>query len=249
VRTAIATVRPRKFWTSLRPDHPSSPRRLLWYWAIANGLTIAVAGLWYWAERVAMRPTRSQSLLFWQESGFQTQLHGWDFGASTSAYYVRLTLAGITFHFTGLSELLRWIVGLLLLYDLMLLALLMIFQGSMRLAKVRPIHVVRCLVYSADTVIWIGAAIVLMTFASVAIRLPQGIEHVWADGPLLAGAYFLYAALSLPILYWGVTSWRMYVAYKRYLQFRHALSTTLIVQFMLLLLGTTIFAVWFSFRT
>jgi hypothetical protein len=74
-------------------------------------------------------------------------------------------------------------------------------------------------------------------------------QHVWADGPLLAGAYFLYAALSLPILYWGVTSWRMYVAYKRYLQFRHALSTTLIVQFMLLLLGTTIFAVWFSFRT
>src|SRR5438046_8256562 len=39
---------------------------------------------------------------------------------------------------------------------------LMIFRLSMRRARVRSIHVLRCVIYSFDSVLWLGALMILL---------------------------------------------------------------------------------------
>jgi len=102
---------------------------------------------------------------------------------------------------------------------------LLVFQQSMRRAKLRPAHVLRCTIYCADASIWCLLAVLA-----------------------LAIVHAMYCVLARPsatsgIFRWQIIEWlgmllailridRLAVAYKRYLHFRHPLATVLLSQVM-----------------
>ena len=93
---------------------------------------------------------------------------------------------------------------------------MMIFQWSMMKARVRPMHVVRCVIYSADVIFWIDLAIAFGLIMSGIARISGGPE--FSPDPVL-----IYAILAL--CGWLVFVYRFSTALRRYLQFDHPKST------------------------
>jgi hypothetical protein len=121
------------------------------------------------------------------------------------------------------------LLGAYLAWPWMTLATLLIFQHSMRRAKVRAVHVMRCAIYSCD-VFWLGTILAL----GAVIGMPL---MYWLRNALIGmvGYYFslqLYVAVIFAI--W--CGWRLWVAYRKYLQFPHALATVAASQLIVVLI-------------
>ena len=65
----------------------------------------------------------------------------------------------------GYMYMLWWVWGCL--WPWLTFLSLMVFRISMRRARVKSVHVLRCVLYSADGVIWAGMALVLRRFFRV----------------------------------------------------------------------------------
>ncbi len=91
---------------------------------------------------------------------------------------------------------------------------LLIFRWSMRRARVKPVHVLRCVVYSLDVGLWVGLAVVIATVSTIVVT-------PWAtfNQGLTAGLVMLSLATALVAVY------RLWVAYRKYLQFDHPFLT------------------------
>jgi hypothetical protein len=126
--TLLASARPFKFWSTIRPTLGLRPGRLCLYWLTVTFLSLApwIAGylflvMWHqqlWASRVSPR----------------------------SSYYVLVSAMRIDHWF---------VMGGLVLWPALALGVLMIFQQSMRRASIKPSHMMRCCIYSGDVVLWL----------------------------------------------------------------------------------------------
>jgi hypothetical protein len=103
---------------------------------------------------------------------------------------------------------------------------LMIFRASMRRAKVRPGHVRRCVLYSADVFLWAG----LYVFALTAIAMMS-----WMSSGTTRMHHHL-AIASLPIG-WGLATHRLGRAYSQYLRFDRPWATVIASQVIVALLA------------
>jgi hypothetical protein len=109
------------------------------------------------------------------------------------------------------------------------LAALLVFQASMRRARVRSTHVLRCVLYSADTLLWLAVPVGLVMLL------------IWGPGawpprnPLDALSGFVAAAL------WLLLTFRLSTAYALYLRFDHALVTVLASQ---VIVGLAYWKLW-----
>jgi hypothetical protein len=105
---------------------------------------------------------------------------------------------------------------------------LMVFQQSMRRSRIKNSHVARCAVYSGDVVLW---------YALVAVA---GIFWLGTN-PRSSQTEQLLALLSLGALVMaGVNGLRLWIAYSRYMKFRHALAAVFASQIMV---GLSILAI------
>ena len=102
---------------------------------------------------------------------------------------------------------------------------MMIFQFSMRRARVRPIHALRCVFYSADVLVWVNL-VLTVTLAGILYFDIAGSNLPWSDQYgeslwelLLLAAFFVFNI-------------RMVVAARRYLRFDHAVATVMVTQVM-----------------
>jgi len=231
-KTLFASLRPRRFWTSVRPIHDVVPRRLLIYWIICclPVLLIPLSDSIFTMTRVAnmnvaMRasypPSRpplysAQTRQNFLDSNhplppdprFFRQVFGRHLG------FVRVFLPSLLMQ-GGWLAFWPWLTFLALL----------VFQQSMRRAKVRPAHVLRCTIYCADANIWyllavLALAIVQAIYFAVTTRNPYTGIFRWE---LIEWLGMLLAILRID---------RLAVAYKRYLHFRHPLATVLLSQVM-----------------
>ena len=100
------------------------------------------------------------------------------------------------------------------------LVTLMIFRASMRKAKVRPGHVMRCTIYSAD-------ALPMLVAVLLAGMLPFLNRVFRTYSPDLLEQRLWWLAL---VILWGTCSWRLIRAYELYLKFDHAWGVVLAVQ-------------------
>jgi hypothetical protein len=216
VKTLAGGLRPKAFWTGLNPRMPSRPLRLALYWVVCMAsLALGAAG-WFaaaWADQ-----QRSDL------GGYRQVFHV----SSLPRYSWRSTRdVGLE---TILRGLLRASAGCALWCLATLLALL-IFQASMRRAKVRLIHIVRCVVYSLDLIAWAGPMLLLAGLLDAAFVL----SGVWLGPSYLAHAGML-LLLAAPV----VACFRLARGYRHYLGFRHAAGVAVAVQVIVVLLAVVL---------
>ena len=249
LQTLLAGLRPGRFWRTLFPTQPSRPGRLVLYWMVA-GVIPCVLPLALFVLRAApaaeteLRNYRALLLggtMYWAE-GQREQIV-----AQHGSYQAFVDVAApeptawtvvpylVTNYVTART--LTLLGALWLLWPWATFAVLMIFQASMRRARVRSIHVLRCVLYTADTALWAGAA----TVAFCA-------WDVWQQGLVSTGGFrgglYHQAALLVTIVAFILCTWRLAAAYRHYLRFDHAFATALASQIILLLAAACIAVNW-----
>ena len=195
LRTLWAGLRPARFWRSLSPAQPSFPGRLAKYVAAVLAL-MAVTGPLAVVIYLATMLQMSQVTLRWRSAWDVA----WDSVASSlltiGAYYV------------------LWAAGTF--------GALLVFRISMRRARIRPVHVARCVVYSFDAGLWATLLVLAAALAGIATMMVTGAR---GPGPIVAGL-----TVSVPYVLFGVVFYRLTAAYRHYLRFDRPFLTILASQ-------------------
>lgn len=156
-------------------------------------------------------------------------------------YRLRWMLADPNSTFRFLLDALRWREVHLIVGASLLLALspwftflaLMLFQQSMRRSRIKASQVMRCTIYCGDVVAWYTAgAVIAITWLGTRPRPGQTEQLVL----LLVCGVLLAAVLNTA---------RLWIAYARYLRFKHALATVVAAQ---LIVGMTLLTI-FTYAT
>jgi hypothetical protein len=255
VRTVIGGMRPGKFWTVLRPTHAVKRGRMVRYWMILAGLLVLgpmmmiVHQGWESAQDLTLSRARwvahmkkssgpkdlERIVLAWGsvENYVDTQVPKvW----SRDFAMIVLDRSASALNWGGMGDH-RWsralrgaaLLGTYLAWPWMTLATLLIFRWSMRRAKILPVHVMRCAVYACDQ-FWIGV--------TVAMGLVMWLPWRWMqDNPLAEVlGYSLFLQMFSAALFGMWCMWRLLVAYRKYLQFPHALATVAASQLIVVLI-------------
>ena len=238
-KTVLGGLRPGRFWRRLHPTQPSHPRRLVQYWGLSIGFYLICLAGWYVAalthdaaktaaRNAAQRASETTFLSSPQGAAVRRRIVQ-DFG-SVQAY---LNRAYPTSTRQVIRRRLQQELGLHAAFLVVLtpvvwpwltFAALMVFQISMRRARVRAVHVLRCALYSSDAVLWMGLAMVPVAGARFVLTGSPSPSDEMVLG--LAG---LCLALGLLVVV------RLVMAYKHYLRFDHPLATVLASQIIVLL--------------
>ena len=211
-RTATGLLRPSKFWSSLRPTQPSRPGRLVGYWVIAMAVTLLGAAAPYLAEGIAIN-------VAWNRVRLVPSVRGYSYGKPTAPSRDLFDPQGFSsaWRQIGPGFLAVWILACA--WPWLTFLTLMIFRMSMRRAKVFPVHVLRCVLYSGDTFMWAGLAVLVLSVLMSA-GATEGI----------GGRELLHATAVIVLATAVVVVWRLAAAYKLYLQFDHPVATVLAAQ-------------------
>jgi hypothetical protein len=113
-------------------------------------------------------------------------------------------------------------------------ASLMMFQMSMRRAKVRTAHVLRCAIYTGGTWFWASLAV---GASSLIMLLLSGLSP-------FAAAVVREVLLTISLVVFLAITYQLAVAYRRYLRFPHAVATVLAAQFVAMLALVTFLQVF-----
>ncbi|HEX4795336.1 MAG TPA: hypothetical protein VH370_16185 [Humisphaera sp.] len=174
---------------------------------------VRVRWLWIYFAIVMFVPLGAASLTVWR-----TDPHA--YFHYTYAFGLDLRPAGV------------YLAAAILFWPLATVVALSIFRMSMQMAKLRSVHSLRCVIYSADIVFWMGIALLLAeglleaaSHSSYAILVPS-------DFYLL-----LLMALCIPIFIW-----RLGRAYQLYLKLDKPFLTVLATQVIVFLALTAIVA-------
>lgn len=229
------------FWKSISPTLSGSRRRLLLYVLLYMTPCILVVG--YTGVTQAMR---YEAMAVSDRARMATSL-----SAPANARWAKAEVAkygsvqGVVDAYCppwwrgrGLVVLLRelCIVGGLLLAPAGTLLGMMIFQASMRRARIKQVHVLRCVVYSYDVLLIVGLVALTITVMAVwfrwSIRQPVLL-------PSVGNLAYNYRPMGATLYEYGlwvvlvVAGWRLGRAYHYYLRFDHpywmAYSVQLIV--------------------
>ena len=251
LRTLLGSLRPRKFWRTLFPTQPSVPRRLLLYWClVASVVALPFLGLvgyriYKLDEQLRARRAMHTRGMTPQFAAMITAQHG-----SVQAWmdqYMPLFPSRAYFRFSNIGG---WfdvgeyfqVAAFALLWPWMTFASLLVFRASMRRARVRPVHVLRCAIYSADAAVLAALLVGVTWFFSG----PWFASGGWYWG----GNWWSFGgntgvAIALGVMF-GILTYRLWIAYRRYLRFDHALATALASQIMIGLLTIKLMADFYS---
>jgi hypothetical protein len=251
IRTAIGTLTPGKFWSSLRADQAVRTGRLLAYWCVCNLIPLLLGVGWLVADRMNLAAAQASAVRATPSPWLGRRYTTRSFVPTTSFVSYSYRHRGPHFAVIDLTSGQDYPVGAFLwsclanvLFSGLLFVGLMGFQASMKLARIKPIHVLRCVVYSTDAIFWVGMLLMVALATAIVWRqiLPPPIfQFRILDGELLDTLLPL-----LPVIYALIASWRLSVAYSRYLQFRHPVATVLSVQFILLLIALIVRSVVYT---
>ena len=238
-RTAVAGLRPNAFWKQLFPTQPSRPRRLVWYWFLAALPLLTMylvaglaAGIPIAQRSAADRAAHAAGTLTMSRYDILNYPSTEAFLEATAPVPPSRTFFRAVLHHPVMYRLvvasLSW-----LLWPWLTFAALMIFQVSMRRARVKVIHVLRCALYAGDLVLWAALAIPLIVAGAAWSTWTGGYGWEW----WIAIPVRL-LQLSLIVLYIR----RLIVAYSEYLRFDHAAATVLASQVIAYLLWLVVLA-------
>lgn len=240
VQTMIGSLKPRRFWTILHPQQASRPGRMVAYWVLNLLLVLvpsAVMAAPYFTDYYRYTTASRTNFLNGMKSGPSQRQITQQFGSvekyadlvvprpfgltavrrilSRASPYLYLIAAGFAY--------LLWPWCGVLLFAL--------YRQSMRRARIRPGHVLRCLIYSADGTILLLAGVLPMAFMFAVYyfhlnRLPPSFT--------VYGWLRIVGFVAVPLV-WLASTYRMIVAYRRYLQFPHAAAVVIVTEVILFL--------------
>lgn len=234
LRTAVGGLVPWKFWRSLRPEQPSNLRRLVLYWLVsAMCIPIVYAGLFamycaviaphHRAVRAAMTanlvtPAGQQAIRNFGSA--QTFLDYYAPVPPSRAFFRRVWVdltEGVDS--PGRSALI--LMPLFFAWPWVTAMALMIFQSTMRRARVRTAHVLRCCLYSLDVGLWFAlvAGICIVGTLVDAYFLASNLRMLSA-----AGIAIICSAVCLTLL----ALVRLILAYRLYMRLPQAVATVLL---------------------
>jgi hypothetical protein len=229
-RTVLGGLRPGRFWRTLRPTQRSYTGRLLLYGTVVMLLYLGLA-----ETGISRFPVH----LYYQIQGNRNDQASllWRLPASAGARIIReygtLQNYAESMYPTHVNAVLvvqawRWFdvrrPGVAwLAWPLATLATLLIFRVSMRRARVKVVHVLRCVVYSFDVLLWVTLVAMLMDWLEV---MPVPYQVLQA---LRNAAGWAWLAIVAVVIY------RLTVAYRLYLRFDHPAATVLATQVICLL--------------
>lgn len=234
-RSLVGGLRPGRFWRELHPAQASRPGRLALYAVLcaATLLITVIAGVGLTAYRIEAEfaQERARSATAWRKQPGVIRLPGGGFRLRTAAEIQQMIDASwpplgsaAFFRHVRRDHEVRW-AGLaaltLLAWPVLTLATLMIFHQSMAAARVRPIHVARCVVYSADVLVWAGLGLLVLLAADVAFN---GAARAGFESASSTVARLLWLATFL------IAAWRLAVAYRLYLRMDRPFLTILAAQ-------------------
>ena len=208
-RTLVAGLRPRRFWTSLHPTQPSRPGRLALY-----ALLVVLVGA---VPPMAVR--FGHAMAWWRA-----------FLPSTSFPWTRapfLSSGGAleaSFRFSG-AESVATAFAYFALWGVTTCGALLVFRISMRRARIRPVHVARCVVYSFDAIFWAGAILFVAAATTLLLDLlgaGYGPFVMIEYAPAWLGILTFLLVLHVP--------YRLCAAYRLYLRFDRPVLTVLASQ-------------------
>ncbi len=245
-QTLLGGLRPGRFWRTLFPTQPSRPRRLLVYWLLMAFSCIGVLALQLTRTIVAFDADRASEqrgvIADFPSYDAKTKAlllarHGSVTAAASDAYprwpswrFVR-QLPNAHLPQNLMIGTIIWIA-----WPWVTLAGLMIFQASMRRARVRPIHVLRCVIYAADVAVYWSMTVMAVLVWDMTQRGMIG--RPWGVVPSAKLIPPLTAAALL------LATWRLGAAYEHYLRFDHAWATAMAVQIMVSLLIAKLVLDW-----
>ena len=233
LKTLAGGFRPHRFWTSLDANHRAYPRRVVAYWLIGVLFTLATGfGVHYgteawtlWERHANVRQGMLARLAGPGGQAFAQQVT-MNYGTMTKFLDLNYPVPPSKRFFQqvwGWSRVRTLPLKMTLMFlswPLATYAVLMIFQTSMRRARVRPIHVLRCAVYSGDVAIWLGPILLL---SLLVITGRGGFTYRTVAETILIAAMML----------WAVATYRLVVAYHHYLRFDRPAAVVLASQLIL----------------
>ena len=245
-QTLLGGLRPGRFWRTLFPTQPSRPRRLVLYWLIVALACVGVLSVQlmrtavaadvdhaaqqqaaiaafrnYDARFRALALAQHGTVQAWASASYPRWPDWWFLRNLPRAHLVQNLMIGV----------ILWVC-----WPWVTLAGLMIFQASMRRARVRPIHVLRCVIYTCDiALLW---ALVMVAILAWDVSQSGLIGRAWGVVP---SAKLIPAFTAGALL---LATWRLAAAYKHYLRFDHAWATAISVQVMVALLLAKLVVDW-----
>lgn len=236
--------RPRRFWRDVSPANPVRLGRLILYWALANGplilapiviFTVTFVGHLHdqRAERARWRPDPASPRRFFitYAIGFTDYASASDLRAMYPSPVSRDFLSQVWTD--GWGSYRPSVYGsalIIILWPALTYIGLLLFRASMRRAQVDRRHVLRAVIYSCDFSLTLAIVVVMMI---IAIQMNIGDVRGWLrDRPVHAAAPLAGVVLCCA----AVTTYRLGLAYARYLRFDRPFLTVASVQAIVVLL-------------
>ncbi len=244
-RTAAGGLLPWRFWRSLRPEQPSNLRRLFAYWLItACGFLVLPAAIYAMScittnkSNITMRgimAARANDPVFAKSI---VEAHG-----SLQAFLdlfapVAPSRPFFAYVWRGLHD--RYSFDVVIALILCVIALpwvvalsLMLFQATMRRARVRGAHVLRCCLYSFDNGWWFG----LLLIGLFGLGFLEMVRMPAVPGLVTALPHLVLVAAGVMLL---AGCAKLLFAYWLYMRFPHAIPTVILALLLAFLLLATI---------
>jgi hypothetical protein len=208
-RTLTGGLAPAGFWSTLYPTQPSRPRRLLAYWGLTALPLAAAVAAHAWLNVTGMI------------AGLRLR------GTPPASPWRTVIWVASYDRYAGATEL----TGLMCLtWPWLTLAALLVFQVSLRRARLRPTHVLRCVLYSGDVAFWLALLVALVA------------AYMWAGSTWPPPTPFGVAWPLVPAAVVLLVNYRLLTAYRRYLRFDHAAATVAASQVMV---GLVYWKLWY----
>lgn len=211
-RTVAGTMRPRRFWRELQPQQPSRMRRLIIYASICSLTFVAIFASLFIVTAVSQREKLVAMIQRYSLSSATVR------ALANRPWYDDWYEVLVDSSTLGLA-------AYSLLIPAIVLVVLFVFQVSMRRIGIKHQHVLRCVIYSYDVLLWlISLAALYMLWLTISAGWPPATVVVPRHLLLLPPAMVLIGA------------YRMWIAYRVYLRFPHALATIASVHLIVILI-------------
>jgi hypothetical protein len=218
-KTAWGSLMPGTFWGSLHPAMPSKPRRLLGYWiCVAAMAVLPVLARWaIWTYNVAVGgyPFLGGSRIFAQFP--RRSLMPFPLGFSLlKPRPWSLEFLRAFFSYDRSDRNLGIITAMFLLWPWLTLLSLLVFSQTMRRVRTKPVHTLRCVIYTSGAAVWIVLPLLLLNLIPFVTLIPWRVKDDFANGVLVLAGILL--------------GYRLAVAYKLYMKFDWPIATIIASQ-------------------